>query len=227
MKSDLDAKIKECIESQKEAEDAKRTRDALQASNDTLQKAASAHDTEMNAKTKEHAEVQKAAEDAIRTRDALQAKTKECAEIQKEIEDAKRTRDALQVNNDALQKTVSAGNHQIKDMKDSFQREYETLKNEMANVEKQRDNLQGVLNSGPEIAVYSACWGDRQFGSQDNVVARIRGCAANNQGFRWTNDFFENDPKPGVRKFGSIVYQKRGKQVVSLCGWENDTSTFT
>jgi DNA primase len=223
MKSDLDASIKECIQRQQELEEARIIQNKLRADKDVLEKKVSEQD-EQKRMTDEESQRRTADESEA----TVQRETKEKDLLQKlataesqvsQLEQAKRVaEEQAQSTNTQLQ---TANNE-----RDQLRQSLASKENELSAAVNESNNLRNQMGSMPEVAVYSVVWGDIQLAGRENVDNQIRQYAKGCWGFTYSNDFFSGDTKPGVRKFGNIVYQKRGQNVVTLSGWEGENSAF-
>lgn len=86
----------------------------------------------------------------------------------------------------------------------------------------ERDHYRHELNCGDDIAVHRISWGGRDLTDNGNVVNRVRERVRNGWNIQYNNDFFDCDPQHGTRKYGIVVFNRRGQRVLKCAAWEGE-----
>lgn len=76
------------------------------------------------------------------------------------------------------------------------------------------------MNCRDQINVLSVEWGGRDVTEQGGVVNKVRERVRNGWNIQFNNDFFGCDPQPGARKYGVVMFKRRGQRVVKCEAWE-------
>lgn len=93
-------------------------------------------------------------------------------------------------------------------------------------VENERRDAENRLAKDRQVIVGSIVYGGRDFMFNKKIHDKVRNHVLNRWNISLSNDFFEEDPAPGVYKGGTISVWMADRGVETLTGMENQSRVF-
>jgi hypothetical protein len=92
--------------------------------------------------------------------------------------------------------------------------------------ESGRRDVQSRLDREREIIVGAIIYGGRNYIFNKKIYNKVRDYVLSRQSISLTNDFFEEDPQPGIPKSGAIMVWSPERGEEALSGLEGASFTF-